>query len=274
MRYTDKEAKNAIRVNDHITISNIPSETHRYIVNGRTPLEWIIDRYYIKTDKASGIVHDPNKWFEETGDDIVSMIKRITHTSIETAKHHRHPSNPLHRRLDTRLTPIIPIIQNHTHHGSHTKSPESPNKIPRIPIQTTNLPSNCRFSGKFVLNSPSIQDPKSYENHRPQPPQADIRHIPRATPRITPQTTPIAKLPRSRPTSGNFRQKRQLPRPRNRPVAQLDGPPQHEPYDSARTVDNPSFQSFKITAIIVPSHHQLAKMQPTENVRHRTESRK
>ena len=85
MRYTDKQTKNAIRINDHITIRGIPPDAHRYIVNGRTPLEWIIDRYHIKTDKPSGIIHDPNKWFEETGDNIVSMIKRITHTSIQTA---------------------------------------------------------------------------------------------------------------------------------------------------------------------------------------------
>ena len=25
-------------------------------------IEWIIDRYYVKTDKASGIVNDPNDW--------------------------------------------------------------------------------------------------------------------------------------------------------------------------------------------------------------------
>lgn len=85
MHWTDKETKNAIRVNEHFILGNIPPDAHRYVVNGRTPLEWIIDRYYIKTDKASGIVHDPNKWFEETGDNIVSMIKRITHTSIQTA---------------------------------------------------------------------------------------------------------------------------------------------------------------------------------------------
>ena len=85
MRWTDKETKHAIRVNDYFTLSNIPLDAQRYVVNGRTPLEWIIDRYYIKTDKASGIVHDPNKWFEETGDNIISMIKRITHTSIQTA---------------------------------------------------------------------------------------------------------------------------------------------------------------------------------------------
>ena len=86
MRWTDKGTKNAIRVNDYFILGNIPSDSHCYVVNGRTPLEWLMDRYYIKTDKDSGIVHDPNKWFEETGDNIVSMIKRITHTSVETAK--------------------------------------------------------------------------------------------------------------------------------------------------------------------------------------------
>jgi len=29
---------------------------------GRSPLEWIIDRYQIKTDSASGIVNNPNHW--------------------------------------------------------------------------------------------------------------------------------------------------------------------------------------------------------------------
>ena len=86
MRWIDKETKDAIRVNDYFTLGNIPLDAHRYVVNGRTPLEWIIDRYYIKVDQASGIVNDPNEWFEETGDNIVSMIKRITHTSVETAK--------------------------------------------------------------------------------------------------------------------------------------------------------------------------------------------
>ncbi|MCY4475151.1 MAG: hypothetical protein OXC83_06915 [Chloroflexi bacterium] len=51
------DSRHAIRVNDHI--SNIPPDAHRYIVNGHTPLEWIIDRYHIKTDKPSGIVHAP-----------------------------------------------------------------------------------------------------------------------------------------------------------------------------------------------------------------------
>ena len=79
-------AKHTIRVNDHISLTGIPPEAHDYVVNGRTPLEWMLDRYYIKTDKESGIVHDPNDWFAEVGDDIVSKLQRITWMSIETAK--------------------------------------------------------------------------------------------------------------------------------------------------------------------------------------------
>lgn len=79
-------AKHSIKVNDYITLTGIPPEAHEYVVNGRTPLEWMLDQYQIKTDDASGIVNDPNEWFAEVGDDIVSKLKRITWMSIETAK--------------------------------------------------------------------------------------------------------------------------------------------------------------------------------------------
>ena len=35
------------------------------MVNGRSPLEWIVERYQVKTDKASGIVNNPNDWADE-----------------------------------------------------------------------------------------------------------------------------------------------------------------------------------------------------------------
>ncbi len=49
-------------------------------------IEWIIDRYWVKTDKASGIVNDPNDWGDEHDDPtyIVDLIKKITTVSIET----------------------------------------------------------------------------------------------------------------------------------------------------------------------------------------------
>ena len=60
-------------------------EAHRYVVNGRTPLEWYIDRYRIKKDKESGILNDPNGWFADPRD-LVAAIKRIVHVSVESTR--------------------------------------------------------------------------------------------------------------------------------------------------------------------------------------------
>ena len=54
-------------------------------MNGRTPLDWLIDRYYIAQDKQSGIVNDPNDWFEKAKD-LLATIERIVHVSVETAR--------------------------------------------------------------------------------------------------------------------------------------------------------------------------------------------
>ena len=67
MRFADDD-KTTLRINEHVVLSGIPAEAHRYVVNGRTPLEWYIDRYRIKRDKESGIVNDPNGWFEDPRD--------------------------------------------------------------------------------------------------------------------------------------------------------------------------------------------------------------
>ena len=84
MRFADDE-KSILIVNDHIRLAGIPVEAHRYQVNGRTPLEWFVDRYRIKTDKQSGITNDPNAWFDDPRDLIVA-IRRIVHVSVETAQ--------------------------------------------------------------------------------------------------------------------------------------------------------------------------------------------
>ena len=41
--------------------------------------------YYIKTDKDSGIVNDPNGWFADPHD-LVTAIKRIVYVSVESAR--------------------------------------------------------------------------------------------------------------------------------------------------------------------------------------------
>ena len=58
------------------------------MLGSRTALEWLIDRYQIKTDKASGIVNDPNDWCDEVGDPryIIDLVKRIVTVSVETVR--------------------------------------------------------------------------------------------------------------------------------------------------------------------------------------------
>ena len=84
MRYADDE-KTVLIVNDHLRISGIPAEAHRYQVNGRTPLEWVIDRYKLTQDKESGIVNDPNSWFDDPRD-LIAAIQRIVHVSVNTTR--------------------------------------------------------------------------------------------------------------------------------------------------------------------------------------------
>ena len=85
MRFADKEIKTTLIINEHVQLSGIPAESHRYVVNGRTPLEWFIDRYKIKKDKNSGIINDPNGWFENPRD-LITAIERIIYVSVESAR--------------------------------------------------------------------------------------------------------------------------------------------------------------------------------------------
>ena len=78
-------AKTILKINDHVSLSGIPEEAHRYVVNGRTPLEWFIDRYQIKEDKDSGILNDPNGWFKDPRD-LVTAIERIVYVSVESTR--------------------------------------------------------------------------------------------------------------------------------------------------------------------------------------------
>ena len=58
------------------------------MLGSRSALEWLIDRYQVKTDKASQIVNDPNDWAREHDDPryIIDLIKRVTRVSVETMK--------------------------------------------------------------------------------------------------------------------------------------------------------------------------------------------
>lgn len=84
----DKTSKRSLIYNQHITLSDIPAEAHDYMLGSRSALEWLIDRYQVKTDKASGIVNDPNDWGREHGDPryVIDLVKRVTRVSVETMR--------------------------------------------------------------------------------------------------------------------------------------------------------------------------------------------
>ena len=57
--------KTRIIYNSHITIENIPLKAYEYIVNGKSAIEWIMERYAVTIDKASQIKNNPNDWSKE-----------------------------------------------------------------------------------------------------------------------------------------------------------------------------------------------------------------
>jgi predicted helicase len=77
--------RSTIIYNTRVTLSNIPEEAYRYQLGARSAIEWIIDRYQVKTDAASGIVNDPNDWSEDPRY-IIDLLKRIVTVSLETMK--------------------------------------------------------------------------------------------------------------------------------------------------------------------------------------------
>jgi predicted helicase len=74
-----------MRLNEHLTLRDIPLEAYEYVVNGKPALEWIMERYAITVDKASGIQNDPNAWSDDPRY-IVDLVKRIVRVSVESAR--------------------------------------------------------------------------------------------------------------------------------------------------------------------------------------------
>ena len=88
MRFKSKDDKSTIVFNPYITVSNIPLKAYDYVVNGRSAIEWVMERYQIKTDKESGITNDPNDWAIEHNQPryILDLLLSVITVSMETNK--------------------------------------------------------------------------------------------------------------------------------------------------------------------------------------------
>ena len=69
--------KTIIRVDGVVLFDNVPETTYK--VNGRTPLEWVVDRYRVTTDTDSCIMNDPCM-----GTDVMAIIERAVHIGLES----------------------------------------------------------------------------------------------------------------------------------------------------------------------------------------------
>lgn len=85
---TGEKVKDLTRLvyNDHLTLEGIPERVHDYKLGTRSGIDWIIDRWYVKTDKASGIVNDVNQWGLEQGNPryIIDLVGRVVTVSLRT----------------------------------------------------------------------------------------------------------------------------------------------------------------------------------------------
>ncbi len=88
MRVIDRNGERVIRVNDSLAVSGIPSEAWRYVVNGRSALEWIVERYRDDIDSKSGLRNDCNAWGVEHGepDYILRLIAKVARVSVESVR--------------------------------------------------------------------------------------------------------------------------------------------------------------------------------------------
>ncbi|WP_339812758.1 type ISP restriction/modification enzyme [uncultured Imperialibacter sp.] len=88
MRFPKKGQKDTIIYNSKITITNIPERAYEYVVNGKSAIEWIIERYQVTTHKESGIKNDPNDWAEEVGNPryILDLLLSIIKVSVQTVE--------------------------------------------------------------------------------------------------------------------------------------------------------------------------------------------
>ena len=84
----DKD-KTTVIYNANITMQDIPLEAYDYVVNGKPALEWVMERQVVKTDKASGIVNDANRYAIETVGNPAypfELFQRVITVSLETIK--------------------------------------------------------------------------------------------------------------------------------------------------------------------------------------------
>ncbi len=71
-----------IHYNNHITITKIPKKAFDYVVNGKSAIDWVIERYQKTTDKDSLIENNPNDY--AGGKYVFELLCRVITLSVKS----------------------------------------------------------------------------------------------------------------------------------------------------------------------------------------------
>ena len=88
MKHPGKDSTR-VAYNEHITVKDVPPETQQYMVNGKPAVRWVMERQCVRTDKASGIVNDANRYALETMNDPaypLKLLARVIRISVDTVR--------------------------------------------------------------------------------------------------------------------------------------------------------------------------------------------
>ena len=80
--------KTLIIYNENIVLKGIPLEAYNYVINGKSAIEWVMERYQVSIDRDSDIENDPNDYCIENKDPqyILNLLKKVINLSIQSVK--------------------------------------------------------------------------------------------------------------------------------------------------------------------------------------------
>lgn len=89
MAFGKNKDRTTIHYNANITLTDVPLAAYDYVVNGKSAIDWVMERQAVKVDKDSGIVNDANDYATETMNDPrypFDLLCRVITVSLETMK--------------------------------------------------------------------------------------------------------------------------------------------------------------------------------------------
>ncbi len=80
--------KSVVVFNNNLQVRGIPLEAHDFKIGAKSAVDWVVERFKITVDKASGLINDPNDWAKESGsaDYLYQLLAKVVTVSLETTK--------------------------------------------------------------------------------------------------------------------------------------------------------------------------------------------